>query len=480
VDTNLRRLGLFFMALFLALVANVSYQQVITSADVAGNNANPRKLAREYSIARGRILAADGQTVLAESVPAEGPIAFERYYAGGAAYAHMVGYDSPQFGRSGLEAAYNEALLGEGQSEDLLRDLFNTERQGYDLVITVQPTVQEAAVNALGARRGAVVAINPDTGAILAMASYPSFDPNAIASQAKNAEGELLAEAVMSAYSRDPLSPLVNRPTMGLYPPGSSFKVLNAAAGLASGRLDPNELFDCTGVYEVGGFRVRDYGGRAHGPLDLRTALTVSCNSYFGHAAVVETASVLVDYAERFGINGRPPLDYPAVEESSIPQANQMDDAELAWTGVGQGRLLLSPLQLALIGSAVANQGQIMVPHFLKEVRDHQGNIRERFQSAVWKKPIDSAVAGQVLDMMVDVVESGTGRAAQISGYTVAGKTGTAEVEGKPNHAWFLGIAPADNPRVVVAVILENSGGTGGEEAAPVAREVLRAALAVK
>ncbi len=436
MDGNLRRLGAFFMVLFLALVLNLTYQQVFTSGSVADNAANPRKLTREYSIDRGDILAADGLTVLAESVAAVGPIAFSRRYPQGADYAHITGYDSPQLGRAGLEAAYNDFLLAEGEEQDILRELFDTKREGYDLVLTVEPAVQEAAVEALAGRRGAVVALDPDTGAILAMASYPSFDPNEVVSQALDAQGRLMAEAVMAGLTADAGSPLLNRVTMGRYPPGSSFKVLTTSAGLASGMLSADEDFVCTGSYEAGGYRLSDYGGTVHGELALDRALTVSCNSFFANAAVTETAAVLVDYAQRFGLNTQIPIDYPALEMSSIPQASQMDLAEVASTGIGQGRLLLTPLQLCLIGSAIASDGEIMTPHLMKEVRDKKGNIQERFEPQLWRKPIDAGVADQVLDMMVNVVEQGTGRGAQISGYVVAGKTGTAEVEGKANHAW--------------------------------------------
>ncbi len=478
MDSNIRKLVALFMVLFLALVLNLTYQQVVSSKAVAENNSNPRKLMREYGIQRGNILAADGQTVLARSVPIEGAIKYQREYPGGEAYSQVVGYDSPQFGRAGLESQYNDALLGKGQAQDLLRDLFETSTRGYDLLTTLNPTVQEAAVNALGERRGAVVAITPDTGAILAMASWPTYDSSAVASQAKDAKGNLLAEAAKAAYDQDSYSPLLNRATMGLYPPGSSFKVVNASAGLDSGTVNPLDVLDCTGAYEIGG---HTFGDRVHGSVDMLAALTVSCNNYFSHSAVTETARVLVDYAQRFGLNSNLPIDYPAVATSSIPQASQMDQTELAATGIGQGRLLLTPLQLCMIGSAIANDGREMVPHFMKEVRDAQGNILERFNAKLWRQVISASTAGQVLNMMISVVENGTGQAAGIPGYVVAGKTGTAEPgNGKPNHAWFLGIAPADNPQVVVAVVIENSGGTGGEDAAPVARKVMSALLGVK
>lgn len=280
----------------------------------------------------------------------------------------------------------------------------------------------------------------------------------------------------MEAYSTDANSPLLSRATMGLYAPGSSFKVVTAAAALDEG-LPASTAFDCPGVWSVGGSRVTNYGNppRSFGSIAMETALAYSVNTYFAQLAVRMGAEALVDCAERLGINDRPPLDHPAVSTSTIPSPGEMDAVSLAWTGVGQGELLLTPLQLCLAGCAVANGGKIMVPHLLKEVR-RGAEILERYEASVWRSPIKAETAGEVLRMMVEVVEKGTGTQAAISGVTVAGKTGTAEVEGKPPHAWFLGIAPAGNPSVVVAVVIEN-GGSGGAAAAPVAREVLKAAL---
>jgi peptidoglycan glycosyltransferase len=208
----------------------------------------------------------------------------------------------------------------------------------------------------------------------------------------------------------------------------------------------------------------------------MDTALTYYVNTYFAQLALAMGSDALVGYAERFGMNGIPPLDYPAVAASLIPQPGEMDPVDLAWTGAGQGELLMTPLQLCLAGCAVANGGRIMLPHLMKEVRREE-SILERFDAEEWRSPISRETAQSVLAMMVDVVAEGTGRAAAIPGVTVAGKTGTAEVEGKPPHAWFLGIAPAENPTVVVAVVVENSGGGGGSVAAPIAREVITAAL---
>ncbi len=473
---SIRRLGVFFALLAAVLVIDLSWLQVFGQGRLQENTANTRRIMREYAIDRGRVITSDG-LVVAESVKTEGPLEYKRSYPGGRLFSHLLGYDSHQFGRSGLEAYYNRYLLGyepaRGWAEEMTSDL----ERGNDLVITVDSEVQAAAAQALGRRKGAVVAMDPKTGAVLAMCSWPDFDPNALVSRERDAEGGSLAEQAMRSYSQDADSPLLNRAAMGLFVPGSSFKVVTACAAIESG-LPAQTAYDCPGVLPVDGSRVTNYGDppASFGAQDMAGAMARSVNTYFAQLALGIGAGRLVEYAERFGLNGAVPLDYPAVTPSFIPRAGDMDEVELAWSGAGQGKLLLTPLQLCLVGCAVANQGRIMLPHLMKEVR-RSDEILERFEVREWRKPVSPQTAAEVLEMMVGVVRSGTGTEAAMEGVTVAGKTGTAEVEGKPPHTWFLGIAPAENPTVVVAVLLENSGGSGGSMAAPVAREVLAAAL---
>ena len=479
MQKSIKRLGIFFVVLAFALILNLTYLQVLGQNSLRENPANTRRLNEEYGIARGRIITSDGQ-VAAESLESEGPFKYQRFYPVSWLLSHTVGYDSPQFGRSGLEQEYNEYLLGRKPPKGWVEEMTSSSEEGHDLIITIDSEVQEAAAQALGERMGAVVAINPKTGAVLALYSWPTYDPNALVSQARDAEGGLAADAVMQSYSQSPASPLLNRATMGLYPPGSSFKVLTSAAGIESG-LPTGTVYNCPGVLLVNGSQVTNYGDppKDFGDVNMDSALTFSVNTYFAQLALAMDDiewGALVDYAQRFGLNNLTPLDYPAVAISSIPDRGSMDDVELAWTGAGQGRLLLNPLQLAVIGCGIANRGKIMTPHLMKEIR-HEEEILERFDSEIWKEPITEETAYQVLEMMKNVVSSGTGTAAAIPGITVAGKTGTAEVEDKPNHTWFLGIAPAENPQVVVAVVVENSGGGGGSVAAPIAKEVMEAAL---
>jgi penicillin-binding protein A len=474
LQDSIRKLGIVFIVLAMVLVLNLSYLQVFGQDDLVENPANTRRLIEEYGIARGRIITADG-FVVAESMQTEGPFEYRRSYPGGSLLSHVIGYDSPQFGRSGLEAYYNDYLLGRKPTRGWVEEMTSDLERGNDITLTMDSELQAVAAESLGQRKGAVMAMDPKTGAILAMYSWPNFDPNALVSQALDAEGNLAADAVMRSYTQDPASPLLNRASMGLFTPGSSFKVITAAAGVDSG-IPVSTTYDCPSELYVDGSSVVNYSGSPSGVLNMDDALAFSVNTYFAQLALAMRGDVLVDYAQRFGMNGVPPLDYPGVAAAHIPQAGEMDDVELAWTGAGQGELLMTPLQLCLAGCSIANGGKIMLPHLMKDVR-REDEILERFDAGTWREPISAGTALEVLSMMVDVVERGTGAAAAVSGITVAGKTGTAEVEGKEPHVWFIAIAPAENPTLVVAVVLENSGGGGGSVAAPVARDVIEAAL---
>lgn len=468
MDRNIRRLGIFYAVLIGILVLNLTWLQVIDNNKLTANAANPRRLVEEYGIQRGRILTADG-VLLAESREGQGPLKFQRNYPLGTVYDHVVGYDSPQLGRTGIEAQYNDYLLAKSKVQSTLQRLTRTRKEGYDVTLTIDSAIQQAAVDALGEQRGAVVAINPRTGAVLAMASWPDCDPNLLV-------GQDTWEAAMSVYQTDAASPLLNRAVQGLYPPGSSFKPVTAAAAIEGANIPVTRTYDCPGEMVIGGTKVYNYDRSSFGEVDMTTAMVHSVNTYFAQLAVDTTGQTLVDFAEAGGMNQRIPLDYPEVERSAMPQAWQMNTAGLAAAGYGQGELVVTPLQMCLYGCAIANGGEIMVPHLLKDVRD-QENVITKYETKTWKRMMSSATASTVLSMMREVVESGTGTRAAISGYSVAGKTGTAEVSGQPDHTWFVGIAPAQNPQIVVAVVLENSGGSGGAIAAPIARQVMMAGL---
>ena len=474
MDRSIRRLGLFYCVLIGALVLNLTWLQVLQNNRLTANPANRRRLVEEYGIRRGRILTSDG-ALLAESLESTGEFKYTRRYPQASLYGHVTGYDSPQFGRTGIEAEYNDYLLAKDRVLTELQRLTRTRKEGYDVTLTIDSKVQEAAAAALEGRRGAVVAVNPRNGAVLAMVSQPGYDPNELMGR-EQVDGRTAGEAAMQAYAADPSAPLLNRATQGTYRPGSVFKVVTAAAGIDVAKKDISQAYDCPGEMVIGGSRVHNYGGTDFGRIDMTTAMINSVNTYFAQLAVDAGGKGLVGCAEAGGMNRLIPLDLPGAARASIPQAWQMDDAALAAAGYGQGGELVTPLQICMFGCAVANRGSIMHPHLLKDVRDRE-NIVEKFETREWSRMMSASSADALLQMMREVVIRGTGEAAAVPGHAVAGKTGTAEVAGQKDYTWFLGIADVQNPQVVVAVVLEASGGSGGSVAAPVARQVLEAAL---
>jgi len=463
-----------FTVLLMGIVVNLTWIQLLGSDGISGNAYNKRRLVEEYAIERGDIISADG-VVLAKSVDTGGEYRFQREYPLGPLFANVTGYDSWKYGRTGIEERYNAELLGRGPRHTfrgIANTLLGASKKGNSVVLTVDSRVQRAAAEALGDNRGAVVALNPRTGAVLAMVTNPTYDPNATVPL----PGRDTA-AQWAAIQADPGKPLLDRAVSGLYPPGSSFKVVTAAAAIDSGAAEPGSTFECGGSIVVSGFTLYDFSRGGHGTLDLARALVVSCNVTFAQAGLLAGASTLVAYAEAFGFNREIPFDLPAAK-SHIQQADTMDPVALAASSIGQAEDLATPLQMALVSAAVANDGIVQEPFVVSELRDYNGKIIEQFRPSEWNKAVDVETAEDVTGMMVGVVNEGTGTAARIPGVQVAGKTGTAEtgVEGAAPHAWFICFAPANDPQVAVAVVVEN-GGEGGKVAAPIARQVLRRAL---
>jgi peptidoglycan glycosyltransferase len=295
------------------------------------------------------------------------------------------------------------------------------------------------------------------------MASRPSFDPNEL-------------EQSWEQLVNDENSPLVNRPTHGLYTPGSVFKILTSAAALDSGSAEPGTTYECKESIVVQGNIIRNYEGKGYGNIDLTQALKISSNTYFAQLALELGRERLKEYVKRFGFDRKPSFQFDAAA-SFFPDTSGMDDVELAWSGIGQGKLLVTPLQIAMVGLAMANQGQIMEPYLVQEIRDSQDGLVKKFEPRIYTQPISAQTAEAVKAMMVKVVAEGTGRSAQIQAVSVAGKTGTAELgQGKRPHSWFVGFAPSQDPHILIVVIVEN-GGTGAEAAAPIFRKVASAYL---
>jgi penicillin-binding protein A len=462
MERPLRRLFLVFTLMFLALIVQLTYVQVWAAPKLKINPANTRAIEEEMKVERGAIVSADGVEL---AVNRQSGDYFFREYPQGSLTSPWLGYNSLRYGRAGVERVYNEELSGQTGLLGLTNywdQILNQPHRGADLKLTINMAVQRAAAEALGNRKGAVVALDPRTGAVLAMVSYPRYDPNEL-------------EDIWGDINSNPDTPLLNRAVQGLYPPGSVFKMLVAGAALQEGAVTASSEFDDTGTVTAGGYVVRNYGDNVYGVHTFAEAFAKSINTTFAKVGVELGAETLAEYASDFGFGQS--LPWPLGGARSIfPDPKAMDKAHVAQASFGQGEVLASPMQIALAAAAVANGGTIMKPYIVSQVLDYHQNVLQETKSQAWLQPLTAETATALKQFMVQVVTSGTGTSAAISGVQVAGKTGTAEVADGESHAWFAAFAPADDPRVVVAVLVENAG-TGGSIAAPVAREVIAAAL---
>ncbi len=481
MNTPLRRLATVVLAMFGVLVLGATWVQFLQAPGLNADSRNVRTLYREYGNPRGPIVVA-GEAV-ASSAPIDDPFGYQRSYLNGPLYAHITGYYSVVYGRHGIEEWMNTELNGSADSlfYARLQDLV-TGRQplGASVELTIDPVVQQAAWDALGDQSGAVVAIDTSTGAILAMVSKPSYDPNALASHDMAAVTE-----VWDALQGDPGRPMEDRAIAGRrYPPGSIFKLVTAAAALEAGYASNTEISAPTELpLPLSSSVLRNFGGASCSPTgttSLADALRISCNTAFAQLGLDLGDDALRAQAEAFGFGA--PLNVPMrVAQSQFPA--DPDAPQTALSAIGQYEVAVTPLQVAMVSAAIANGGPQMRPYLVSAVRSQDLTIVDQTDPSVLGRPISPGTAAALRDMMVQVVASGTGRAAQISGIQVAGKTGTAQTTADaPPHAWFTGFAPADAPRVAVAVIVENGGNlgneaTGGAVAAPIARAVIQAAL---
>ncbi len=433
----------------------------------------------EQKVPRGLILARDG-TVLARSrgQGAGEDRIFSRVYPGGPLFSQTIGYSFIRNGRRGLERSRNDELAGkEDEFESILSGLEDREREGLDLVTNLDPAGQRAALAGLGGRKGAVVAIEPSTGKVRVMASVPEYDPNRIPSD-------------FSAINRDPAKPLLNRTTQELYPPGSTFKVVTAAAALDTGKVTPQTVIDGSSPKTFSGVPLENFGGQNFGPISVTDGLTNSVNTVFAQIGERVGRGTLLEYMERFGFNQDPKLDYP--DEQMIASGVRDADGryltgdsgfDVARVAIGQGgaegAIQVSPLQMALVAAAIGNGGKLMKPRLTDRVVRKDGRIKQRIEPDLQAQVMKPETARQLGEMMSRVVEEGSGTAAALEGIPVAGKTGTAEVG--PNREftqpWFIAFAPVDRPRMAIAVTVERTEGQGGTVAAPIAKQVLEVLL---
>jgi peptidoglycan glycosyltransferase len=506
VDRRIRRLGIGLVALFALLFAQLSYVQVIAADDIKAQPANARRqIIAEYRVERGPILSADGQ-VLAQSVRSEerrAELLFQRVYPDGPLYAGLTGYYSRIFGRAGLEQAANPYLSGDAAelAVSTFTDLIlGRERKGGSITTTIRSDLQEAAANALGNLPGAVVAIEPETGDVLALVANPSYDPNAISS---GTDEEM--NAAWDSITTDPEQPLISRAKDELYLPGSTGKLITASAALENGHAPseqwPNphvlDLPQTTNTLENFGGSLCNGGSRT---VSMAEAFKESCNVTFAEIGLELGAKEMSEQARAYGFC---PTDPPAqieCEEPTIPFVLPWQNGrfpvpsyfadqqpQLAFSAIGLDNVLTNPLHMALIAGAIANDGTMMQPRLITEVRDPTGKIVREFEPEQYGQPISDASAREMRAMMLSVTESGTAATA-FSGFPidVAGKTGTAtNGEDRPPNAWFTAFAPAgpgDRPAIAVAVIVLDGGflgneATGGAISAPIAREVIDAYL---
>jgi len=468
-----------------ALLANANVRQVVTADEYRDNPLNRRTLLAEYSKPRGPILVGDREIAFSRETKS-GELKFQRVYADGPVYAPVTGYISPVFGATAIERSENAYLNGTADEFFVRRvlDLLTRDEQRAGSVrLSIDDEAQQAAYEGLRAtgRKGAVVAIEPRTGAVLAMVSVPSFDPNQLASN--DIEEATRAKKRLEA---DPDRPLDNRAILHRYPPGSVFKVVTAAAALSNGYRPDTEVPGPAALDLPQTTRdLPNYDGQPCGPNNRTTllnALRISCNTAFGAIGLDLGADKLKATAERFGLNQD--LDFPMQEATSIfPE--DADQPQTALSAIGQFDVAITPLQAAMIAAGVANGGVVMQPYLVKEVRGPDlTTVYEAKPKPMPDQPaISPEVASQLTTMMIDVVENGTGQNAQIPGMLVAGKTGTAQHgEGTRPHAWFVSFAPADDPQIAVAVVVESglddpSDISGGRLAAPIAKSVMEAYL---
>ncbi len=481
MNTQIRRLGITLGLLFVALFVQLNWLQIVDAKRLNDHPANTRAVVRDFSQPRGVIQTADG-VVIALSEPVDDEFKRLRRYPEGQLFAHITGFFSFTYGSDGIERTYNDALTGRDQkvSIDRLGDLLLQKERSANVSLTLSKRLQEVATSALGQRKGAVVALDPRTGAVLALADYPTYDPNPLASHEQKSVTE-----EWDRLNGDPDKPLLPRTYRERYFPGSSFKVVTAAAGLATGAATLT-----TPVYPtltrlplpqssqpLGNFG----GGSCGGPLP--EAMRVSCNTAFGQLGLDLGGENLSNVASAFGFTEVPPIDLPFGVASVFPPGSAFarDRPALAKSAIGQQDVSATPLQMALVAAAIANDGVVMTPHLMAEVRDSEGRVIDRYEPRPWMTAVPPDVAHSVRDMMVGVVERGSGTAARIPGLRVAGKTGTAQTGRDTSHVWFVTFAPADDPRIAVAVVLEDQpnvdDATGGRLAAPIAQTVLRAAL---
>lgn len=449
-----------YLTLFALVCLYLMYFNLFQSRVISSNSYNRRLRESNENIIRGSIQDRKGE-VLVKSASYKSGV--KRKYVYPRYFSHVIGYSSKNYGSSGLEAFYNKELMNSNDTMEALRSKINDYYiKGNNINLTLDRSLQVYATEQLSGKKGSVVVLRPDTGEILAMVSKPNFDPSSIQNN-------------WESLINDKKSPLLNRAAEGLYPPGSIFKLI-ITSSILKNNLQDMEI-ECSGEVNVDGYTIKDHDGKAHGKIKLDEALKYSCNSYFIRQGLKLGYGNISTEAAKFKFNKSIQTDFN-ISQSIFP--NNADAKNVAQESIGQGEVLMTPLQGALMAAAIANEGVMMHPYVVSGITDSEGKIIKSFKPKQTAQIMSKDIADQIKALMIEVVASGTGTKAKVSKVVVAGKTGTAEVSGdKKSHAWFVGFAPADNPRVAIAVLIENGGG-GGSAAAPIASRVLKKALSIE
>ena len=478
MNRQIGRLFTIIVVLFALLVVFTSRWTVfeadsLENQSIEGTQVNQRPLLEQQKIPRGVIRANDGTRLAVNERSGSGQTrVFARRYPEGSVFAHSIGYSFIEAGAAGVERYYNDELSGQKEEfESLIDQAFGEREEGQDLRTSLDPQGQQAALDALRGQNGSVVALEPSTGKVLVMANVPSFDPNQVVEDQRRGR-------------RSGGTGRFNRATQARYPPGSTFKVVTTAAALDSGRFTKDSLIDGRNDKPISGVPLQNSGGAEFPTISLTEALTQSVNTVFGEVAQRLGPDTMYRYMRRFGFNQKPPIDLPADEltASGVYKGSRLldndDPVDIGRVGIGQERLQVTPLQMAMVASAVANGGELMKPRIGERFIRPDGRLASRVDEEEASQVMSASTAADLTDMMGQVVEEGTGTAGAVRGVDVAGKTGTAEVEnGAANQAWFIAFAPKDDPKVAIAVTIERTQGQGGTVAAPIASQVIKALI---
>jgi peptidoglycan glycosyltransferase len=479
VNKPISRLFLVALLMFGALLASTSWWTVLRADDLDHDTANHRELIRAEKIRRGTIFAADGSVIARSTRDSEG--VYHRHYPQGRRFGHPVGYAYGSLGQSELERYRNDELTGAKNAiTTTFEQLVGKAREGDDVRTSLDPKAQQLALDEIAAvgQSGAAVALDPRSGVVKVLASTPSYDPNTITAE----------NAFANANKDNKNKPLVNRAVQFGAAPGSTFKVVTSTAAIDTGRFSPDSTVDGDSGQKISAVPLANDFNQDFGQITLKNALAKSVNTAFANVGEKLGKATMKEYMERFGFDEKPQLDYPKdTMSASVVAPNPPGHAvsptsrfvDVGRMAIGQGGLQATPLQMAQVAAAVANGGKLMKPHLTTRVVDRDGRTVDTISPSVQSTVMKPSTAAAVTDMMVAVVQSGTGTKAAIPGIQVAGKTGTAETEfgTKVNDVWFIGFAPAENPRIAVAVTVKAVTGFGGDFAAPIARDIMQSLL---